>query len=388
MDGLDQAEKEDFAATVIQTRWREYRAAIEAEEAAMGAAAGVDDDDEAEVVEKELTEEEERELLKGKIQQLAEQCRQVRDQNLSQQRILAKMFEEKRKQEGGAAPADASTLPVDADSRYWELVAKLRNDGLAAKGRRAEGESALSQYKQKNEATVVEALEMERAFRDTVKEYAGKAVFPRNKQGIPKKRLVQFDGEEEAAYKEIHRCRVQYIKLRNKAERLTKELKKRESQHDGMHLIDFEQLKIENTNLNEKIEERNEDLLKLRKKATTTIHVLTHVKEKLEFVKGENAGLEREVNERDAQLASLRDDLAKAKKQRDTYVHENVKMKEKMPMIGSEDLLLDYELRKSEIETLRGEVVALTNKHHELMQWISSHQAPLQKLQKTAGLST
>lgn len=40
-----------------------------------------------------------------------------------------------------------------------------------------------------------------------------------------------------------------------------------------LHLIDFEQLKIENQTMNEKIEERNEELLKLRKKNTTTVQV-------------------------------------------------------------------------------------------------------------------
>ena len=42
---------------------------------------------------------------------------------------------------------------------------------------------------------------------------------------------------------------------------------------DGLHLIDFEQLKIENQSLNEKIEERNEELAKLRKKTATTVQV-------------------------------------------------------------------------------------------------------------------
>lgn len=49
-------------------------------------------------------------------------------------------------------------------------------------------------------------------------------------------------------------------------------------------MIDFEQLKINNVDLNEKIEERNEDILKLRKKVTSTVQVLTHVKEKLQFL--------------------------------------------------------------------------------------------------------
>lgn len=49
-------------------------------------------------------------------------------------------------------------------------------------------------------------------------------------------------------------------------------------------MIDFEQLKINNVDLNEKIEERNEDILKLKRKVTSTVQVLTHVKEKLQFV--------------------------------------------------------------------------------------------------------
>jgi hypothetical protein len=42
---------------------------------------------------------------------------------------------------------------------------------------------------------------------------------------------------------------------------------------EGLHLIDFEQLKIENQSLNEKIVERNEELVKLRKKTTITVQV-------------------------------------------------------------------------------------------------------------------
>ena len=53
---------------------------------------------------------------------------------------------------------------------------------------------------------------------------------------------------------------------------------------EGLHLIDFEQLKIENQTLNEKIEDRNEELGKLKKKLTNTVQVLTHVREKLQFV--------------------------------------------------------------------------------------------------------
>ena len=52
-------------------------------------------------------------------------------------------------------------------------------------------------------------------------------------------------------------------------------MKQKEELADGLHLIDFEQLKIENQTYNEKIEERNEELLKLRKKITTTVQVIS-----------------------------------------------------------------------------------------------------------------
>ena len=38
-------------------------------------------------------------------------------------------------------------------------------------------------------------------------------------------------------------------------------------------MIDFEQLKIENQTLHEKIEERNEELSKLKRKKTITVQV-------------------------------------------------------------------------------------------------------------------
>lgn len=75
---------------------------------------------------------------------------------------------------------------------------------------------------------------------------------------------------------------------------------------DGLHLIDFEQLKIENQTYNEKIEERNEELLKLRKKITNTVQVLTHLKEKLQFVQGENSLLKNKLKDVEGAVAQVK----------------------------------------------------------------------------------
>jgi len=66
-------------------------------------------------------------------------------------------------------------------------------------------------------------------------------------------------------------------------------LKKREQLAEGLHLIDYEQLKIENQTLNEKIEERNEELTRLRGKIINHVIMLSHTREKLKFIETQNA---------------------------------------------------------------------------------------------------
>ena len=100
---------------------------------------------------------------------------------------------------------------------------------------------------------------------------------------------------------------------------------------------------------------------------------MTHVKEKLQFIQGENAGLKKQLSKTEEELAEHRDKLGQVKRDRDMLVNDNVKMREKMPMVGADDLLVDYEWRKAEITRLRNEVVDLKNRHHELFVWIATN---------------
>lgn len=65
-------------------------------------------------------------------------------------------------------------------------------------------------------------------------------------------------------------------------------LKKKEQLAEGLHLIDYEQLKIENQTLNEKIEERNEELTRLRGKIINHVIMLSHTREKMKYIETQN----------------------------------------------------------------------------------------------------
>ena len=123
--------------------------------------------------------------------------------------------------------------------------------------------------------------EIEQQFKELKRSVAQNAVFSRTGKKIVKKQLEDWEESESLKDQEVHQYRLQNIALRNRLANKEKILKKKEQLADGLHLIDFEQLKIENQTLNEKIEERNEELHKLRSKITQTVVILSHTREKL-----------------------------------------------------------------------------------------------------------
>ncbi|XP_053560136.1 coiled-coil domain-containing protein 96 [Bombina bombina] len=178
--------------------------------------------------------------------------------------------------------------------------------------------------------------------------------------------VEQLQTREERKEKEVIQVRLENIKLKNQIHYFESTLKAKEELAEGLHLIDFEQLKIENQTYNEKIEERNEELLKLRKKITNTVELLTHLKEKLQYVQGENQCLREMLLDVEAQVAHKRDILTKTKKARDSLRMDNLKLKQKCGLLGSELLLRDYEEKVDSTEELSQKLENLKRHHAEL----------------------
>merc|ERR1712196_151465 len=141
-------------------------------------------------------------------------------------------------------------------------------------------------------------------------------------------------------------------------------------------------LKIENQTLNEKIEERNEELLKLRKKNTQTVQVLTHIKEKLQFVQADNQLQKDKLADLETDLAIQRDGLAQEKKNLDLVRQDRVKLKEKSGLVDSDDLLYDFEKTKDKIIDLRAQLKGLqarSRKAQERTEDVKRQQAEIQR---------
>ena len=66
--------------------------------------------------------------------------------------------------------------------------------------------------------------------------------------------------------------------LRQKKSKLQGQLKQKEEAGEVRQEVDFEQLKIENKQYNEKFEEKNDELLKLKLSSGNTLQVLNSYK--------------------------------------------------------------------------------------------------------------
>ena len=205
------------------------------------------------------------------------------------------------------------------------------------------------------------------AFTNFKSEIAKAAENSRSGKPIPRKIIRQFEETELKKDEDVSKVRLRNINLRTQLKKLEGKVREKEQLADGLHLIDFEQLKIENQTLNEKIEERNEELHKLRKKTTTTVQVLTHIKEKLQFEKAQNEVLKQELATLDTELTAERDQLSKSKRARERMRAEGTALQGEQGFVSNDSLVQDYERRKIALREKNAKVVQLQQKHAALM---------------------
>lgn len=383
------------AARIIQHRFRQFLARKEEEQekgryqgnssSTQEAGGGSGNRADGQPAEEEKTDEEQLMAVLEEYDALLAEREQIVEKNIEAQRIAAKYFLHQRIRKGESKTGNPVT--PEFEEAYWGAVRRLADERCRLQAKRVAMEQELDQQRAYYQSTIDEALRQEEGFRNYIRETSEGAVFMRATNcAFPSAVMEQFIEKEQEQRYAIQSARVRLIQLQNFLKKLNRSANEDHTTdnnpNNGMYLIDFEQLKIENTNLNEKIEERNEDLVKLRRKVTTTIHVLTHVKEKLEFMKAENTQLRQQVQITEEELSGVRDQLAQTKRRRDNFLKTNLKMKEKMPLVGMEDLLMDYEMRKATIDATRVKVVSLTERHKDLLDEIERQLPVLGRLRK------
>lgn len=251
---------------------------------------------------------------------------------------------------------DMNTTPEQTRLEYVKTLEQLNSIWDELERKREDAEQRIDRLTIKLDKADAACLELSDSFKQFKREIARESRFSRNGQSIKLKRILAFEANEENLDRIVAKVRLRYIYLLKELNKLEESVMKKEKLAEGLHLIDFEQLKIENQTLNEKIEERNDELHKLRKKTTTTVQVLTHIKEKLWFVSEENTYYANELQQLIAKVGGLRDELTRNKIKRDQLRMDNGVLKQKQGFIGSDLLVNDFEMRKHDLGTMAGRV--------------------------------
>lgn len=217
------------------------------------------------------------------------------------------------------------------------------------------------------------AGEISESFKAFKREILAQAVSSRTGKPMSKKLITQFEAAEQKREEDLEKMRLRNITLRTTLKKLERTLRAREQLAEGLHMIDFEQLKIENQALNEKIEERNEELSKLKKKKTVTVQVLTHVREKLRFIENSNAKTHQELSALEEKIVAFRAGITTTKKEREVTKLDIKELRRQQGFATSELLLVDYEKRKGSLEEIKAQIQEMKDRSKILEAQIASN---------------
>eukprot|EP00727_Mastigamoeba_balamuthi_P008168 m51a1_g3972 hypothetical protein (408) ;mRNA; r:423907-425301 len=137
-----------------------------------------------------------------------------------------------------------------------------------------------------------------------------------------------FERKLAARAAQVDKLRLKNASLAAQAQRLEKDVSARQDeQSEGFSPIDFQQLKIENQQYQERIDARNQELLRLKLQAATTGQSLNRCRKHLEGQVRENERLKARISQQKAVLGQLASESTTVADDRDRAMRVNQKLR-------------------------------------------------------------
>ncbi|XP_069763860.1 cilia- and flagella-associated protein 184 [Narcine bancroftii] len=300
--------------------------------------------------------------LELKYKELLDEQERLNNYNNQIQNKLAVYYKKK---------ADESKIELkkpqaDYDQRYAKFMELLAEVQVTYKKELALSKERISDLTEKCEDQQQLTDNSWKMFQSRKKVTAKTSINKRPGRQAALQELERIQQVEEQKEQEMRHIRFLSIKMKNKLKYYEQQLKAKEELADGLNLIDYEQLKIENQSYSEKIEERKEEVTKMKKKIAGKIEVLTHIKEKLEYMERENKEKKTQLREVEAFVAQKRKVLTKMKQARDKVRSANLKLKQECGLLCNKLLLRDLEDHVDTNERLQHQLEQLKRRHANL----------------------
>merc|ERR1719436_1345140 len=307
--------------------------------------------------------------LRVKFEELIE----LKERAQQRQKELQARVLQRRTQEKAYDAAEKQSEGKVTDHKYENALQNVHKVRLKLRLQQVKAARMSEMLKGQLETKRQKAIECRDSFQEFKRQVAKHAEYARTGRKIPDKIIQEVEEFELDKDAEVEEVRGSNISLKNRLAKLEQALRNKDELAENLHVIDFEQLKIENQTLNEKIEERNEELHKLRKKTIVTVQIITHMREKVQFVQQEYSVLKSDLANLDQELAAQRDLVAKTKHERDEHRAEYGKLRQQTGIMNSDHLAHDFEQRAEDIKRLKDEIQNLNKKHSQLATYIKKN---------------
>eukprot|EP01135_Chromosphaera_perkinsii_P000507 Nk52_evm1s106 gene=Nk52_evmTU1s106 len=165
-------------------------------------------------------------------------------------------------------------------------------------GLRDESERVIDGLKAIMEEADIRLVELKKASYEFRRDIVQGALNGRTGKIMAERVVRYFEEKIRAKDTLIEKLRLKNSTLKVQKNKLYLQLKQKEEMGEVLLAIDFDQLKIENKQYIEKIEERNQDLLKLKLTSGNTLQVLNSYKKRLNNLTIESQKLKSEIRQR------------------------------------------------------------------------------------------
>lgn len=143
---------------------------------------------------------------------------------------------------------------------------------------------------------------------------------------------------------------------------------------DGLKMVEYEQLQTETLALAEKIEERNNELMKLRLRCNADTHIIAHIKEKQEMLAHKIALEQNVLNSLIDEQSTCRAYVHDLKQERDNIRKKYNLLSYKCGLLDKPQLLYDYDVTTMDIQRVQEEIAALKAEKASLLSKIEKYE--------------
>ena len=242
-----------------------------------------------------------------------------------------------------------------------------------------DSEKVLDNYRANLEESELWFSEIKKAMYEFDRDIVKGSVNPRTGKVIAERVTRYFEDKLKWRDTLIEKLRLKNSTLKVQKKKLQLQLKQKEEMGEVLHEVDFNQLKIENQQYLEKIDEKNQELLRLKLMAGNTLQVLNSYKKKLQTLTVDAKKLQTDIQVRHENLVKFDAETVTAEEERKVAEKKNGQLKQRLADYKVPDVQT-YVEKKANLAELQKTVKGWERKVEIAQMALKTHQKSWQQL--------